>query len=170
MSPRSGSVLFPILSLQHIKSFTFLSLFHPMIFSKNPSALRNYLFLFSFAGQLTSFSSLSLEQQHYIGNKAKGQILKQVFQEKKACQIFQKRTFLTYVCISGGEKCSFFWKISQALFSWNTHFEIHPFALLPTMLDSSTICHSINFQNIIIHFIFEIFAMVFHVLLIYFEL
>ena len=115
--PTQCSVLFPILSLQHIKSFTFLSLSHPMIFSKNPSALRNYLFLFSFAGQLTSFSSLSLKQQHYIGNKAKGQILKQVFQEKEACQIFQKRTFLTYVCISGGEKCSFFWKISQALFS-----------------------------------------------------
>ena len=38
----------------------------------------------------------------------------------------------TYVCISGGKKCSFFRKIWRALISWNTRFEIRPFALLPT--------------------------------------
>ena len=27
-----------------------------------------------------------------------------------------------------------FWKIWRPLFSWNTRFEIHPFALLPTTL------------------------------------
>ena len=32
----------------------------------------------------------------------------------------------------GGKKCSFFQKIWRALFSWNTRFEIHLFALLPT--------------------------------------
>ena len=34
------------------------------------------------------------------------------------------------MCISGGKKCSFFKKFG--LFSWNTRFEIRPFALLPT--------------------------------------
>ena len=38
----------------------------------------------------------------------------------------------TYVCVSGDKKCSFFRKIWRALFSWNTHFEIRLFALLPT--------------------------------------
>ena len=37
-----------------------------------------------------------------------------------------------YVCVSGGKKCLFFWKIWCTLFSCNTRFEIHPFALLTT--------------------------------------
>ena len=40
----------------------------------------------------------------------------------------------TYVCVSGGKKCLFFRKIWCALFSWNTRFQIRPFALLPTIL------------------------------------
>ena len=32
----------------------------------------------------------------------------------------------TYVCVSGGKKCSFFQKVWRALFSWNTCFEIRP--------------------------------------------
>ena len=37
-----------------------------------------------------------------------------------------------YLCVSGGKKSLFFWKICRALFSWNTYFQIRPFALLPT--------------------------------------
>ena len=61
-----------------------------------------------------------------------------MFQENKARQIFrQNEHFLspdtdTYVCVSGGKKYSFCRKIWRALFSWNTRFEIPPFALLPT--------------------------------------
>ena len=40
----------------------------------------------------------------------------------------------TYVYVSGGKKYSFFWKIWLALFSCYLHFEIHPFALLPSNL------------------------------------
>ena len=38
----------------------------------------------------------------------------------------------TYVCVSGGKKCSFFGKLG-VLFSCNTRFEIRSFALLPTI-------------------------------------
>ena len=44
--------------------------------------------------------------------------------------ILQKR--LRNLCATGGKKCSFLRKIWRALFSWNTCFEIRPFALLPT--------------------------------------
>ena len=73
-----------------------------------------------------------------IGNKAEGRTSKRVFQENKALQIFGKTNISyppdthTYVCVSGGKKYFFFRKIWRALFSWNTHFEICPFALLPT--------------------------------------
>ena len=66
-----------------------------------------------------------------LGNKAKGRISKQVFQENKARQIFRKTNIsypliltLMYVCVSEGKKCS------RALFSWKTRFDIRPFALL----------------------------------------
>ena len=44
-----------------------------------------------------------------VGNKAKDRILKRVFQENKAREIFRKRNIsylliLTYVCVSGGKK------------------------------------------------------------------
>ena len=53
------------------------------------------------------FSGLSMNILHeIIGNKAKGQISKRVIQENKACQDFQKTTFLTlwYAQVSRGEK------------------------------------------------------------------
>ena len=65
-----------------------------------------------------------------------------MFQENKARQIFRKTNIFlppdthTYVCISEGKKMFFFWKIWRALFSWNTRFEICPFALLLTKSDS----------------------------------
>ena len=41
------------------------------------------------------FSGLSINiLRESIGNKAKGQISKRVIQENKACQVFQKTTFL----------------------------------------------------------------------------
>ena len=43
----------------------------------------------------------------YVGIKALGRISKRVFQENKARQIFRK-TNISYVCVSGGKKCSFF--------------------------------------------------------------
>ena len=47
-----------------------------------------------------------------------------VFKEIKARQIFRKND---YVCVSGGEKCSFFGKFDVLCF------EIRPFALLPML-------------------------------------
>ena len=49
----------------------------------------------------------------FFSNKAKGRTSKRVFQENKAPQIW------------------------HALFSWNTRFEICPFALLPTHCDKA---------------------------------
>ena len=61
-----------------------------------------------------------------------------MFQENKACQIFGK-TDISYPLIRT-RTCAYQWvrmfvfrKIWRALFSWNTHFEIRPFALLPTI-------------------------------------
>ena len=59
---------------------------------------------------------------HFVGNKAKGQISKRVFQENNACQIFGKTNFSypsdthTYVCVSEGKKCSFFGKFGVLCF------------------------------------------------------
>ena len=55
---------------------------------------------------------LSRIYEYFVGNKAKGRILKRVFQENKARQIFRKTN------------------ISNPLI--RTCFKIHPFALLPT--------------------------------------
>ena len=68
----------------------------------------------------------------FAGNKAKRQIWNRVFKKKnKACQIFRK-TIISYPLYISGDKTFVFRKIWRALFSWNTRFEIHPFALLPT--------------------------------------
>ena len=58
------------------------------------------------------------------------------FKKTKHAKFSEKRTFPTpwyahVVCVSGGKKFSFFGKFRLLLF-WNTHFEIRPFALLPT--------------------------------------
>ena len=57
----------------------------------------------------------------FVSNKAKVQISKQVFQENKASQIFRKTNISypdtkTYVCVSGGNKCSFFDKFDVLCF------------------------------------------------------
>ena len=62
-----------------------------------------------------------------VGNKAKGRFSKQVFQEKKAHQIFRKTNISYPLCVS-----FVFQQIWRALFSWNTRFEIRPFVLLLT--------------------------------------
>ena len=46
------------------------------------------------------------------------------------------------VYVSGGKNCLFFWKIRRALFSWNTRFEICPFALLPTISSNANILNA----------------------------
>ena len=62
-------------------------------------------------------------------NKAKGPISKRVFQENKARKIFQK-TNISYSAYQRLRNVPFP-EIWRALFSWNTRFEIRPFALLP---------------------------------------
>ena len=59
------------------------------------------------------------------------------FKKTKYAKFYEKRHFLppdrhTYVCVSGGKECLFFGKFGVLCFFWNTHFEICPFALLPT--------------------------------------
>ena len=49
----------------------------------------------------------------------------------------------TNVCLLVGPKCSYFWKIWLALFSFYLRFEIRPFAFLPTILSVNLK----NFQN-----------------------
>ena len=66
-----------------------------------------------------------------FGNKARGRISKRVFQENWARQIFRKTNIFlrrTYVCISGGEKCSFFGKFDVPCF---LRTPVLRFALLP---------------------------------------
>ena len=71
----------------------------------------------------------------FIGNKTKGWISERVLQENKKRQIFQKNEhFLrldthTQVCVSEGNKCSFFEKFGGLCFL-NTHFEIRPFVFI----------------------------------------
>ena len=72
--------------------------------------------------------SIVEKEQRYVGNKAKGRISKRVFQENKARRIFRKTNisyirfehfFLppdTYVCVSEGNKCSFFEKFAVLCF------------------------------------------------------
>ena len=55
---------------------------------------------------------------YFVGNKAKGRISKRV---------------------SGSKKCSFFRKFGMLCFFWNTRFEIHPFALLPSIFPQDII-------------------------------
>ena len=77
----------------------------------------------------------SLHDFHIAGNKAKGPISKQVFQENKARQIFRKtdisyplKRTRTYVCKSGGKKCTFFGKFDMICFLETS---VLIFALLP---------------------------------------
>ena len=54
-----------------------------------------------------------------------------VTRKAKHAKFPEKQAYHTYVCVSGGKKCSFL-KIWRALFSCNTHFKIYRFSLLPT--------------------------------------
>ena len=72
----------------------------------------------------------------FIGNKAKGQISKRFLTEH--VKFSEKQIFLTpdtHTCVhvSGNKECSFFGKFNVLRFFCNTHFEIHPSALLPTV-------------------------------------
>ena len=62
-----------------------------------------------------------------VGNKQKGRISKQVFQENKVSQIFWNRN-ISYLVISGGNKCSFFGKFDMLCFLETL---VSRFALLP---------------------------------------
>ena len=63
----------------------------------------------------------------FVGNKTKRRILKRVFQENKARQLFRK-TNISYVYVSGGKKRSFFAKFGVLCFL-ETH--VLRFAFLP---------------------------------------
>ena len=75
-----------------------------------------------------------LSKQLFVGNKAKRQISKRVFQEKKSTpnvprdeHFFPPDTY-TYVCVSGCKKCSFFGKFGMLCF---LETPVLRFALLP---------------------------------------
>ena len=99
--------------------------------ASSTSALLNEL-----TTKMLSFNACSCRGQ-CVGNKAKGQISKRVFQENKARHIFRK-TNISYPLIHT-RTCAYHWvgnvRVSEnltALFSWNTRFEIRSFTLLPT--------------------------------------
>ena len=98
----------------------------PLIFDYDPMSLGN------------NCASVTWEQ--FVGNKAKGQISKWVFQENKVRHSFRK-TIISYPLICT-RTCAYQGvrnvKIWRALFSWNTRFKICPFALLPTNCDCFT--------------------------------
>ena len=73
-----------------------------------------------------------------VSNMAKGRISKRVFQGNKARQIFRKTNISyplipTRTCAYQGVRNVRFSEIWCALFSWNTRFEIRPFAILLTI-------------------------------------
>ena len=75
----------------------------------------------------------------FVGNKAKGRISKRVFQENKAQQIFKKSNVSftlihTRRCAYQGVRNVHFSENLSCFVFLKTHFEIHPFALLPTVL------------------------------------
>ena len=76
--------------------------------------------------------------------RQKGESQKGCFKKTKRAKFSEKRTFLTpwyalrSVSIRGSE-IFVFWKTWRALFFWNTHFEIRPFALLPTIYGNNCV-------------------------------
>ena len=90
--------------------------------------------------------------RYYVGNKAKGRISKRVFQEKKARQISEKRTFLTpwYAHVrmcSGGKKCSFLENLACFVFLKHLLWD-SPFCLLPTKWhQASVLCNFLRNSN-----------------------
>ena len=88
-------------------------------------------------GPTLPYEKTKIYKNQIVGKKAEGRISKQVFQENKACQIFPKTNIFyslihTCTCACQGVKMLVFRKMWRALFSWSTHFEIRPLALLPT--------------------------------------
>ena len=71
-------------------------------------------------------SIITYDSANFVGNKAKGKISKQMFQENKARQLFRK-TNISSPCVSAGKKCSYFGKLG-VLFFLETH--VLRFALL----------------------------------------
>ena len=77
-----------------------------------------------------------------VVNKAEGRISKWVFQENKARRIFRKTNISyplirTRTCAYQGVRNVRFWKIWHDLFSWNTRFEIRPFAFVLSPTNAS---------------------------------
>ena len=75
---------------------------------------------------------------YHKGSKAKGRISKQVFQEKKAHQIFRKMNISypltrTRMCAYQGVRNIHFSENLASFVFWNTCFEIRPFSLLPSI-------------------------------------
>ena len=64
----------------------------------------------------------------FVGNKAKGQISKRVFQENKARQIFRKTNMSYRLICTEGKKCLFFEKFGMLCFFETPGFR---FAFLP---------------------------------------
>ena len=79
-----------------------------------------------------------VKYRNFVGNMAKGRILKWVFQKKQSTLNFPKNEHFspsdthTYRCVSGDKKC-FSENLACFLFFWNTRSKIRPFAILPTI-------------------------------------
>ena len=74
--------------------------------------------------------------------RKKGESHNGCFKKTKHPKFFEKQ--------AGGKKMFVFRKIWRALFSWNTHFEIRPIALLPTksnFLEVTSVAHSEHWQT-----------------------
>ena len=121
-----------LLKLLKISQFLLFPLLFPIGTFDLNKATERFKEEFNATGKLYHINQIvNKDKRQLLSNKAKGQISKRMFQE---------------VHIRGWEMFVFR-KIWHALFSWNTRFEIRPFALLPTnweMFSSSQINHFCN--------------------------
>ena len=88
---------------------------------------------------ITNFETKSIKSVSLSVIQQKGESQNECFKKTKHTKFSEKKKKIsnldtpTYirVHIRGSEMFFFFREIWCALFSWNTHFEIHPFTLLP---------------------------------------
>ena len=74
---------------------------------------------------------------HFVGNRQKGESQSRCFKKTKHAKFSKNEHFLPpehiRTCAYQGVRDVRFSEICRAFFSWNTRFEIRPFALLPTI-------------------------------------
>ena len=103
--------------------------------------------LMEVTGETSICSHLILHFLHFVGNKAKGRILKWVSQENKTHQVFRKTNIFlppnahTCVGVSEDKKCSFFGKFGMLCFLVTPVLRL---ALLPCSQRSPTFTKKMN--------------------------